>query len=648
LYNFSKQDVIENFKLERQKYVISRLKSSQSILQDNFLIIKEILKGMLMLEFTITEQSPSSRDAISITTYMLPSRENIQNFRIKIIDILCLSYNLQTKSEFKFEILKLLLDIVRGILATRRNSTIYQGDQEIVKVLDFIEAHGESFGLMEKTEVIDKLYWFGKWGIENKFQQQIAIIRGILSPKNLTEKLSQIFSSSETSLVDRQNIHSYIAEQCDLIADNVSEDELSLAMQSFLEPQPYPPHFFWEFLRRLEKNHFKHALHFHDYLFKHKSPLYYRYASDILSSLRFDRNDEKAYWIRIKELENLDSYQADNVILQNYGNRVPGSTTLTEQDAEIIVKIFEKGKSENDSALAGALKSLIACGYKDLINLLQRYLDRAHQRDAEMFFIWLSDNSTASNELIKTLVLKSTIRFYLSYEIERILAKVLENYGVQTVFNYLIRRYEYKKEIVLSTKTLIGYDFVPYSEHSNLFEQDASQNVEMFEMALSWYTNVDAAGGHLFYAKDLLEYLKPNDFISKEIFLVYEKIINTNKENLDALYRITESLSLFHLKDSQLLALIIIIYDHSIAIKELNLELLSEINYSMQYAITNVGVKTGTPGQPFQVDIDLRDLLIRETNLMPDYVKAKTFLLDVLKNINKEIDRDRDYDNETW
>jgi hypothetical protein len=648
IYNFSKRDIVEKFKLSRQIYALTKLRQKSDINVINYVLIREILKAMLTLDFTIYEPSPIDRNSTSITTYNVPARENVKKFRLEVMDLLIYYYELSAISESKLETLKLILDSVRGIFASRRGNNHYQNGAEIIKVLDFTETHGEGFGLLEQREVLDKFFWFVKWGIGEEFISQINRIRDKLKPKDLTQRLSQLFSSSEVSLLKNPNIHNFITEQCDLIANSSSKEELAIAMKAFLEPQPFTPHHFWEFLRNLEQKHTAHAIYFHDYLFEIGSPLYYQYASGVLTAIHREKNLQQDYWTRIRNLEGLDTWEADNVILNNYGNNVPGMTEFHEDDIDVILKIFDKGRSENNHGLASGLQTVIAFNHPRVGEVVHNYLHRAHQREAEMFFIWLSDNKTVKQEFYKNLIFESTARFYLSHELERILIIVLEYYGVQTVFEYLVKRFNYKKELVIETKSLMGYEFVPPGEHSSLFEDNPTKAMEMFEMALDWYMQIDGTGGHLYYARDMLEYLQPHEGITDEIYVVYNNLINKYKSRLDILDRIAASFSIFHLKDSQLVALIVKIYDMAFIFKEQEAELFHQTYYSLYDSLTTFGVKTGVPGQPFQVDVDLSNLLQLEIKGMPDYLESKTFLSEVLKNINNQIDQDLDHDNETW
>ena len=649
IFSYGKRDILEQYALTRQRYIVSRLSAeADRMTSSGYKFTREILKSMLNLEFTVTENSAVARDSLTITTFRLPSSDNVKDLRILIANLLMKFYDLPQFLTDRLETLKLILDIPRGIFATEKNNRPYQNDNEIRVALDFLENRGSDFTLMEQRETLDKLFWFTKWDTKGKFSQEIKKIKVRLKPKDLSERLSQLFSSNQVSLLRTPDIHGYISEQCDSIAASSSEDELAAAMQKFLEPQPYPPHFFWEFLRHLEIRYISHAVRFHDLLFDSKSPLYYQYASSILSALRFSGNGDDLYWNRIRNILSLDTWQADNVVLLSYGARVPGTSILEGRDIDVIVDIYNKNRVENNFALASGLQSIIAAGDDRTYEILGGYLDRAGQKDAEMFFIWLTDNKTASAELVRFLTLEKTVRFYLSYEIERGLAFVLEHFGIQTVFEYLEKRFDFKRNEVQATRSLLGYEFLPDGEYSQLFEQFPEKKTELFRLALDWFLSTDVDRAHLFYGKDMLVYLQPGQSINDDTYTLYLDIINKVGEDLIALEKIADTLSIFHIKDSRLVELIAKIYSLALKVRTQNQETFENLYYALHHAITAVGVKSGQAGLPFQVDLDLRDLLTRELGQLSEFDETRHLLKEALANIENDINRNLDRDNETW
>jgi hypothetical protein len=254
----------------------------------------------------------------------------------------------------------------------------------------------------------------------------------------------------------------------------------------------------------------------------------------------------------------------------------------------------------------------------------------------------------ATDDLLKELVINHTIQFYLTYEIERCLNRVLRKFGEDVVFQYLRARYEYKKAIVISQKTLSGYEFVPSGDYSHLFDGIIEQKPAMFIKALEWYLSIDGDGGHLYYAKDILEYLKPGSAIDQDIAVWYQQKIEKLDDNAVGLDRIMESLSIFHTKDDILLDLVIRGFTLAFDLYDLNQEYYIQIRRECYSAITTMGVKSGTAGQPFQVDLDLQNLLQSKIGSLPDYLPATTFLKEVLKSVNAEIAHSSDRDNLRW
>ena len=77
---------------------------------------------------------------------------------------------------------------------------------------------------------------------------------------------------------------------------------------------------------------------------------------------------------------------------------------------------------------------------------------------------------------------------------------------------------------------------------------------------------------------------------------------------------------------------------------------LREFTTECYFSLTSLGVKSGTPGQPFAVDLQLKDLL--ENTLKGSKVNSpniKYFFQKVLKSVQTDIDRDRyEEGGEVW
>lgn len=646
IYHFEKRDVIDGFQLPRQRYFLERLSNRLALSQEDYAYIRQVFQAFLSLEFTITEMSAVARDNMVIMTYFLSEGENITAMRKQVLAQLFTYFNKESLADARLETLKLILDVPRSIFATQRNAKPYVNDEEIQLVMDFLEQKASALGILEQREVLDKLFWFVKWGIDAKFIEQIDRIKLAMKPKDLTEALGQLFSRAEVALLEHGDVRGLMEAKCDEFVSHYSADQLAVAMRGFLEPQPYTPHYYWDFLNVLLRKYTDYAVTFYDYLFASGSPLFYQYGSSVLYTLRFEK-DIATFWPRVEALQLLDNWQADNVILLAYGNRVPGTADLTKADIQTVLKVASKKRQENNHALAGGLQTLIAAGYSKAYSVAAEFLDRSHQREAEMFFIWLLDNPKAAPEMIRDLVIGHTARFYLTYEIERALQKVMDKYGLPVIFDYLKSRFNYKKALVIGTRSLMGYEFVPHGEKSHLFDDQRDGQNDLFALALSWYLEEDEEGGHLYYAKDMLEYASPSKTLLPALAEIYDRLVDSFHADLNKLGRLADSLSIFETKSPLLVTLVIKIYLLVLELKRQDEEKARYITFYLQNALTSMGVKMGTPGQPFQVDLDLRTLLQEELLKLPEFNEGRNFITNILNSLNNSIDRER-FDNDTW
>jgi|GEM_PF-3402319 len=200
--------------------------------------------------------------------------------------------------------------------------------------------------------------------------------------------------------------------------------------------------------------------------------------------------------------------------------------------------------------------------------------------------------------------------------------------------------------------TMEGIEDIDLNTSQNILNgqlyTQVKSSVNKMDAGSFWDLGVLQNFAETFEINPMLSYIQTQQVITNEIYAIYDRLIEKFSDNLNSLARIADSLSIFHSKDSKLVALVIKIFDLVIYLKDQDSDLLSHTRYALYDALTSMGVKTGIPGQPFQVDIELRDLLMREINQLPDYFESKQFLKEILKNLNNEIDRIRDHDNETW
>jgi len=105
-------------------------------------------------------------------------------------------------------------------------------------------------------------------------------------------------------------------------------------------------------------------------------------------------------------------------------------------------------------------------------------------------------------------------------------------------------------------------------------------------------------------------------------------------------------LSEFKEKDENFIDLVIKILE--VSFEKLNNETqIKKITDQCYVSLTTLGVKTGTPGQPFAVDIQLKELLEKTLNSSKvSELRIRIFFQNVLKSIQSDIDRVKDEEGE--
>ncbi|WP_316838949.1 hypothetical protein [Pedobacter gandavensis] len=650
IFSFGKKDAIEKFKMQRQDFFVkefSRKFRKYNSVEKMFGLL--CLKSFTALDFTASEWSAVNLDSLNITTYYIPNIPSVKKFRKQLVDTLIKLFQSLSNEPSRSEVFRLLIDIPRGIFATHRNAKSYVNDNEISTVLNFLKSDTDKFDIIDRKEVLEKIYWFQKWGISEELLPLLDDVQEALRPKNLVERLTQLFSKAELSILELPNVEKYVAEKCEEIVADADEKSLATSIVQFLAPQPYPPHYYWSFQDTLTKDYPSYAKELHNALFEHSMQLYSTYASNILGSFYYLHQDESFFRNQVKVLLKQKSVEADNVILSVFARRVPDKTNVLQEDSDLIIGIFDKNIRDNDYMLSMAIQLLFAASHPDAMAISQKFLARVYQKQSEIFFIRLADNKSVTTDQMAELILNHTLQYALTYELERCLNLVLQSKGEVVVFEYLARRYEVKKNFVMSKKTLFGYEFVPRSgSHSHLFDKMPESKMSMFKRALKWYGDLDGDAGHLFYAKDMLDYLQPQEFVNKELADYYRKQIAQFEDDGSRLERILESLSIFHNKDEILVELVIYAFDFANDFQDSDMELYKSLFYQLYSALTTVGIKSGTPGEPFQVDLDLKSLLESFIIKLPEHLPVISLIREALKSVDAEIDHGLDRDNITW
>lgn len=649
VFKFSRREAIEHFTGIRQLFFINRLKTEfVTYSKERQIFGVEFLESLLSLEFTDAAATGSGRDTITITTYYIPASIEIKALRKKIIDLMIHIYKDSDDTEFKSMLLETLLEIPRSILATTRNPTPFDGNDEIGFVLNFLCSEAESVPQSAQKEILEKLFWFERWRIDDSFLPIMNEIKMRMSPRNLTEQLIQLFAQAENRL-DFDKAEKVVRESLMEIYKNEDANAIAEGLSSVYNAygtKLYNFHFGFTELA----NHFSSlSMEVYLKLWQLNRDLVFQYGYVILNALHFTFLENVFYWEQVELLEKEDLVAADNMLLWIYATRQAKMMDVSERDLDVIARIARKKRPENNFNLT---RSLVVCVVHspDLgLELSRDFLSRCNNQEADHFFLFLHDNADNCYNTLKILALEGTLRFELAHNMEVCLNEVFKEEGEQVIFDYIMKRVENKRALFKTDTKYFNLELLPEGKHSHLLDNiDDTVRSSLFKRIINWYCISEFNPAEVLFLNKLFEFFKKVDYLTVEMEADIRIVFNGVKNNSIYLLRLLEILQVYHDKNDLLFTLVEDIYDATLIAGTENDQQRKDIDFRAYYALTSLGVKSGTPGEPFQVDIDLMHLLESWLHKVPSDSKFFNIMQSAINSTKRNIDDSHDRGNETW
>ncbi len=654
--SFGKSDKFDDFTCKRQNRILTASKNELEKADEGMKIFAlKALKTILKLEFTGTESHLHQKHSIQIYTLHIPENKDVKKLRKEIIDLLIDFFQNEPSKELKEETFKVIVDMPREIFAARNKN--YKGKKEIKTVLDFLLATSSKnvLELKQKQFVKDQLYWFKRWGIDASYYATIDKINENLSENDLAERLLDLFNPKYDGKINEERERYQI--ESEKLVNNNSGTDLGNALVKVIDQSEYEPHHFYQFLDVISSDLNK-TKEFVNHLWEENQAFVVKYCSGMLRQFRFSEDFEDIYWEYVLKLQKEKTIEARNCMLHVYNtfmihnvfNKSGDWSALTKKDIELISSVFQNSTAENYFNLASTLPTLFFFDKDIAIKEVKQFLQNCHERHLDSLFLAFDPIEEKNYLEIKDLLLKHTLHLNIPYSVERFLNKIIRKEGFQIVLEYIQNRFLYKRKYVVEKKSLLRYEYVPtHTGNTIIAELSEEQKAEIFSMILNWFVDFDFELYEHFYAKNVIELFAVSKSVNNQTKIIYTELIKKYNSDYKKLLNIVQSLSEFKQKNEAFVDLIIMLLEAGNEnIKEE--KQLKEFTSQCYISLTSLGVKSGTPGQPFAVDLQLKDLL--ENTLKSSKVKSpeiKDFFQKVLKSVQADIDRDRyEEGGEAW
>lgn len=611
----------------------------------------KLLKALLKLDVNDVSNSVTQRHALTITTIYIPDNEHVRLLRNKIIDLLIrLFENEEIENDLRHDIFLAISDIPREIMSVK-DKTKYEG-VELVRVLDFIENVGSTnyLSLKSKHKLKKSLYWFIRWGIDEKYHSQIAKIKAQLEGGSISEELMRILNPGSEYFKENESIDS---DALSFIQRNESKD-IGIALIDVIENSEHYPQYLYRFNRILSGD-LGTSVNVLKTIWEEKGELLFNHFTDVLGALRFSMNFEDEYWHFISLLEDVNQPNTRSTILNVYASRSintfydgdnPG---IKKEDTDLITRIIELASEENYHQLACSIPTLLWTDVELAKTEILKFLDYCRERDFEYLLLSLESFEGEHQGFIEILIFDHSIKFNLNYRLEKLLAEYINKFGFSQVLDYFENRFLHRRYLVSANNSSGGYDFIWQHENGTLKNKIKDElRLVAFEQSLYWYLSFEFEKYESYFGKSIVEAFKPVGAFNTQTKEIFERCFEEFKNDFEKLFKLTEVLNIFKRKNSEFISMISK-FVLGINQQSMDTDQIKDIQSNLYIAVTSLGVKSGTPGQPFQVDLELRELLkaeIQKNEFESDVVIS--FLNRVLGSVERDIERDTEEEDESW
>lgn len=649
IFQFARRDAIEHFRCIRQLFFVHEVKKEfTSFTKEKQLFAIECLKSFLIHDFNSAVAAGPSRDSITITTYYIPASVEIKQLRKEVIELFIEIYHTTLDESIRAIVLEELLDIPRGISATSRNSLPYKGDDEIKIVLEFFRDEASNVPQAAQKGILDRIFWFKQWKINEVLFPLLDEIKELMIPRNLAEELIQLFAQSENRY-DYRKAEEVIKIALREIYQTTEAMKVADGLSSVYKSYGNKLYNFHFGITTLALEFRELAMAVYDELWSINRALVYQYGYIILNAARFEFQEVAFFWRHIELLQREASVDADNTLLYVYGVKQAKIMTVIDRDFNVITTIANKKVQQNNFSLA---RPLVVCVvHKPQLGLAlgRDYLLRCDNQEADHFFLFLFDNIDACYDTLRTLALEGTLRYELAYNMERCLNAVFKLEGESAIFDYIMKRIELKRNMFKSDNRYFTYELLPDGKYTHLLDDiDDNLTIRIYGRLVDWYCQNIFDNMEVLFLDNVFDFFNRVEYLTEPVSEVLRSILKERATDTNSLIRLLEILQVYHGKNDLLISLVEDIYEIAMNNGIAEERQINDLHFKASQALTKVGVKTGTAGQPFQIDVDLKVLLEQYQSKVSLDSHFRRLLENCIQSTKRSIEDSYERGNETW
>lgn len=647
-FGLASRDRLDNYLLARQHYFVERVKGMMAEADISLcLFFVACMEALLILEFRGSLSESFDGRASSIIIFWVPSSDEVKQMRASAILVLKALYIKGRGNELGLAALKALLDVPRNIQERRHNERPYEGEEEMQMVMDFLLS--VRFSGEEKHQVYSHLKRYKRWGFDKGLQNQVEQLEKSLRQDKTSKSISDLLENAEDALATDIAREDLVSAVRDLVKDSTGM-KLAKAIDGVIPREGYISYLFGAFLKAVASEDPSKAKVIYRYLYAHRIDIVYRFGSILLRELRFAHKADRFFWSQVLLLKEKGNEEADNMLLHVYVFLDKEIGQVGKKDLILLQQLFTRRNKMTGYWLGIALLTVLKVNKDMFDELAPVYLNDCSEAGGEFFFFHLFEMGEAYFDIACTILLYHSYRLPISFKISRCLGSVIGKKGVDPVFRYLVRRFEFFMEPDGDLAFRSGVQLVPTATDQRLSTCIRSEDNEnsMYLACLDWYLQAHLSDTGQLFAPKILEYVQVSRELTAGLDTVYRERINGVKDDSDRMLRVMKALELFETKNERLIDLVVHIFRLAAARFSDSPELLARMNFYCGRVVLSVGGKMGRPGEPFPEDIALRELLANASKKYEGDVGMRRHFENLIREVERAIDRQKGLEQKGW
>jgi hypothetical protein len=168
-------------------------------------------------------------------------------------------------------------------------------------------------------------------------------------------------------------------------------------------------------------------------------------------------------------------------------------------------------------------------------------------------------------------------------------------------------------------------------------EIEESIKYALFYKILDWYIDYNFELSESIFSKNIIEYFLPSNIFTLEIKRHYQLLIESDKLTLNRAVSIARSIGAFEKKNELFGEFVIELFEKSQRMFK-DKDSLKKVQTELYIAFTSLGLKSGTVGKPFEVDLELKELLLKLiASISHKNYQVNNFLNSILGSVERDI-----------